>query len=137
VVRQRLEAKAREVYEAIGEDLPLRGPDGGPHPGDTVPVRLLAEALCRLEDVTAHLRDRGLLDSEGSVRPAVDLERRLRAEVLDLCRELGLTPRSRAALGLDLARGLDLATAMSERDPERRAEMMRQAGVEPEEAEDR
>jgi hypothetical protein len=38
----------------------------------------------------------------------------------------------RARLGLDLARGIDLASAMSEPDDERRAELLRQAGVEDE-----
>jgi len=39
----------------------------------------------------------------------VELERQLRLEALDYARELGLTPRSRAALGLDLVRSFDLA----------------------------
>jgi len=60
--------------------------------------------------VSAHLRDFGLFDqATGEPRPALDLERRLRAETLDLAESLGLTPRSRAKLGLDLQRGFDLA----------------------------
>jgi hypothetical protein len=42
---------------------------------------------------------------------------------------LGMTPRSRAALGLDIARGIDLAQAMSEPDPEKRRELLRRAGL--------
>jgi hypothetical protein len=53
----------------------------------------------------------------------------LRAEALDLAESLGMTPRSRARLGLDLSRTVDLATAMSEPDDERRAELLREAGL--------
>ena len=49
---------------------------------------------------------------------------------------LGMNPRSRAALGLDLARATDLATAMSEPDPDRRAALMSEAGVPLEEGAD-
>lgn len=114
VVRERLEAKSREVYEALAADAPLRGPDGELPAADAVAVRLLAEALCRLDDVSAHLRDRGLTDEDGAVRPAVELESRLRREAADHADALGMTPRSRARLGLDVARGFDLATAWSE-----------------------
>jgi hypothetical protein len=41
-----------------------------------------------------------------------------------------MNPASRLKMGLDLARGIDLASAMSEPDPERRAELLRQAGIE-------
>jgi hypothetical protein len=110
VVRERLEAKVLEVADALGSDLPLRDADGGVPRADAVAVRLLAENLCRLDDVSAHLRDFGLFDqATGEPRPALDLERRLRAETLDLAESLGLTPRSRAKLGLDLQRGFDLA----------------------------
>jgi len=110
VARERLEAKALEVYDALGSDLPLRDAAGGVPRADAVAVRLLSESLCRLDDVSAHLRDFGLFDqATGEPRPALDLERRLRAETLDLAESLGLTPRSRAKLGLDLQRGFDLA----------------------------
>jgi phage FluMu gp28-like protein len=48
------------------------------------------------------------------------------AELLD---RLGMSPRSRAALGVDLARTVDLATAMSEKDPDMRRELLREAGL--------
>jgi hypothetical protein len=40
-----------------------------------------------------------------------------------------MTPRSRAKLGVDLAGVVDVATAISEPDPNRRAELMREAGL--------
>ena len=115
VVRERLDVKVLEVADALGSDLPLRDAAGGVPRADAVAVRLLAENLCRLDDVSAHLRDFGLFDqATGEPRPALDLERRLRAETLDLAESLGLTPRSRARLGLDVQRGVDLAQAMAE-----------------------
>jgi hypothetical protein len=51
-------------------------------------------------------------------------------------KELGMTPASRAKLGLNLAKTVDLATALSHPDPERRAELMREAGLEPGRGED-
>jgi len=58
------------------------------------------------------LARRGWQDDRGSPRPVLDLELRLRSQALNLAVELGMTPRARAALGLDLARAcqsLDLA----------------------------
>ena len=40
-----------------------------------------------------------------------------------------MSPRARAALGVDLARTVDLSTAMSEPDPDRRARLEAEAGV--------
>lgn len=53
VVVERLEAKQREVFEALAADAPLRDPDGSLPAADGVTVRLLADVLCRLEDVAA------------------------------------------------------------------------------------
>src|SRR5687767_382076 len=84
VVRERLEAKTLEVYEALAADAPLRDPGGDLPRADHAIVALLAECLCRLEDVGASVRDYGLLDQKtGAVRPAVELERRLRQEAAD------------------------------------------------------
>lgn len=121
IAAERLEAKAAEVFRALSEDAPMRGPDGGLPPADAVSVRLLAECLCRLDDLAAYLRDRGLLDSEGNVRPAVELESRLRREAADHADALAMNPRSRTRLGLDVARGeLTLAELMAQ-DEEREA----------------
>lgn len=45
----------------------------------------------------------------------VELETRLRREALDLAESLGMTPRSRAKLGVDVQRGFDLAQHWAER----------------------
>jgi hypothetical protein len=118
VVAERLETKQREVFDALAADAPLRDHDGELPRHDTVAVTMLAKALCRLEDVETHLTQRGLLDDDGNQRPAVDLERRLRAEIGDWVDALGMTPRSRAKLGLDVARatGFDLAQHWAQDD---------------------
>lgn len=103
VARARLEAKALQVYDALAADAPLRSLDGGLPAHDAAMVRLLADALCRLEDVSANLRDYGLFDQDtDELRSAVDLERRLRQEAADYLDALGMTPRSRARIGLEL-----------------------------------
>jgi len=100
IVHERLEAKALEVFDALAADV--------------AQVRLLSEALCRLDAVSADVTSFGLLEQRGKrrgqVRPAAELEGRLRREVADHLDALGMTPKSRARLGLDLQRSFDLAT---------------------------
>lgn len=122
VSEQDKDAKVRAVYDALAADAPLRGPDGGLPRSDAMVVGLLARCLVRLERVEADMADHGWKDRHtGQARPVVDLEGRLRREALDYARELGMTPRSRLALGLDLARGRDLASEMAaDADTERR-----------------
>src|SRR3954470_9639039 len=122
----RVDAKVGEVFEALAEDAPLRERDGGLPAADTVAVRMLAEVLCRLESVTVHLRDFGVLDQQTrEVRPAVHVEAKLRREVADWLDALGMTPRARARLGVDVARAqggaFDLAARWAEDDVERKA----------------
>jgi hypothetical protein len=49
----RLDSKVREVFDAVAEDAPLRDTASGLPRADTVQVRLLADVLCRLDDVRA------------------------------------------------------------------------------------
>lgn len=108
------DAKARAVYDALAADAPLRAPDGGLPRSDSMVVGLLARCLVRLERVEDDMDAHGWRDREsGEARPVVELEGKLRREALDYARELGMTPRSRLALGLDLQRGFDLAQAMA------------------------
>lgn len=134
VAVERLDDRTLRVFDALALDAPLRGPDGELPAHDAGMVRLLAECLCRLDDVRDHLRDTGWRDAKtGEPRLAVlDLERRLRGEAAGYMDRLGMSPRARAALGLDLARtaqAVDAATALSERDPVLRRELMKRAGL--------
>jgi Phage terminase, small subunit len=129
----RVSERERAIIAALSSDAPLRdGADELPAHDGAI-VTLLAQCLCRLEDVSANLRDFGLFvqrgKRKGHVRPAVELEAKLRREAAGYLDSLGMTPKARAALGVDLARTVDLATAMSEPDPERRGELMRRAGL--------
>ena len=110
VARKRLEQREREIFEALSADLPLREADGSAPGTDAVVVAMFAQALCRLEDVKDYLGRRGIETSRGHMRNAVEIEGRLRREALDFAESLGLTPRSRARLGIDLARTADLAS---------------------------
>jgi hypothetical protein len=112
VAQAALDAKAREVFEAISADAPLRETDGTLPSHDAVVVRLLADCLCRLDSVGAWLAGRW---ATTEARPALELELRLRTQALDLAESMGMTPRSRARLGLDVKRAasFDLAQAMT------------------------
>lgn len=129
VLPARLSAKAQAIAAELAVEAPVRGPDGGLPVYDREAVRQLARCLVRLDDVGAYLDQHGVLDRRGKERSAARAERRLRGEAARWLAALGMTPTARARLGLDLARAADLATAMSEPDPVRRAAMLRQAGV--------
>lgn len=74
------------------------------------------------------LAKHGLIDKRGRVRPAADYLEKATRTLDRLLDNLGMNPRSRAKLGLDLQRNVDLATAMSEPDPERRRQLLAEAG---------
>jgi hypothetical protein len=114
VARDRLDAKVRDVFDALAADAPLRDSAGELPAADAAAVHLAAEAMCRLDDVAAHLRDRGILDTKGELRAAVDVERRLRLEAADHLASLGMSPAARARLGVDVAAAARLAVEAQE-----------------------
>lgn len=130
VSEERIEGRMREVFDALAADAPLRDRDGELPAVDHAAVHLLAQALCRLEDVTDHLDRAGYLDQRtGEPRHAVlDLEARLRREAVALLDRLGMTPTARQRLNLDLVRTFDVAQALSEPDPEVRRRMIEGGG---------
>ena len=103
-----LEAKARAIFDAIAADAPVRAADGGLPAHDTIAVRLLAETLIRRERVMSEELAHGIEIAtgprKGERRGIVTYGLRLDGQVVDLLDRLGMTPKSRAALGLDLAR---------------------------------
>lgn len=104
IAERELEAKVRELYDAIGEDLPVRESDGGVPAADAIPLRLLAEVLIRRERVRETEVRLGVETEKGDLRGVVKFGLALDDKALRLCEQLGLTPTSRARLGLDLAR---------------------------------
>jgi hypothetical protein len=118
VARERMERKVADVYDALAADAPLRDPEGElPHP-DAAMVRLLAECLCRIESIGAYLRDHGIVDPKTNKprESVIYLEARLQNNASDYLDALGMSPRSRARLGLDLQRtaAFDLAAHWAE-----------------------
>lgn len=101
VAVEALDAKTRVIYDTLAADAPLRDGDGELPRHDSVQVRLLADVLCRLDSVGAWLAGRWATQDAG---PVLELESRLRKEASGYLIELGMTPRSRAALGIDVVR---------------------------------
>ncbi len=138
IVRARLDEKMREVFDALAGDAPLREADGSLPAADALVVELLAECICRRENLREYLADYGWRDDE-SKEPktaVLDLERRLRREAAGYADALGMTPRSRVRLGLDVVRvrsHVDASRALSEArkeaDPIRREQLLREAGL--------
>jgi hypothetical protein len=109
-----LDAKATTIFDALAGDAPVRADDGGLPAADALPVRLLAELLCRLDSIGEYLGRRGWEGEDGQPRPVLDVEARLRGQAVELMRELGLTPASRVKLGVDLVRGLSAAERLDD-----------------------
>ncbi len=131
VLPTRLDAKAAALAAQLATQAPVRDGAGGLPVHDEEVIRLLARCLCRLDDVGAWLDREGTLDKRGKPRSAALWERRLQSNALKLMKELGMTPASRAKLGVNLARAVDLAQALSEPDEQRRAVLMAEAGLTP------
>ncbi len=93
--------------------LPVKD-DGQPPLADRHIVGLLAVTYARLMSVEAYIeRHGGPLTPRGKVREAAVYEQKLTERARVLSTELGLTPKSRAALGVDVAHLRDLAIEMS------------------------
>ncbi len=117
VPADRLSAKAQEVYAQLAGDAPVRDALGDLPRHDQEVVTLAARALCRLEDVTAWLDEHGTFNSKGRTREVVlEREAKLRREAHNYLEALGMDPRSRAKLGVDLAHSQSLSQRMAEAD---------------------
>jgi hypothetical protein len=70
---------------------------------DETTLGLLAMQLARLEAMDMWLETNGVFDSRSRVRPVVRLMLQTENSAAKLADSLGLNPRSRASLGLDIA----------------------------------
>src|ERR1700722_4020261 len=129
ILPARVSEKARAVAAEIAVAAPVRASDGGLPVHDQEIVKMLATVLCRLDSLGEWLDKNGTLDRRGKPRSAANWERRLQSQALRFMKELGLTPSSRAKLGLNLAKTADLATAMSHPDPIERQRLLAEAGL--------
>ena len=98
-------------------------------PADDAARLTVARLMAQTRQIAEYLDEHGALDAKGNPRPALGKLESLSNSLMKGLAQLGLTTKARADLGLSIARTVDLATAMSERDPERRRELLRQAGI--------
>jgi len=106
-----------------------RGRDGEIPERFAAAVQVVALQAVQVELCRHFIAAHGTSDERGRWRPENDaLDRKLESYMRGLDR-LGATPMSYAKLGYDVVRTADLATAMSDPDPARRAALMREAGV--------
>jgi hypothetical protein len=108
IAEQELEAKAGKLFAALSADAPVRADDGGLPAHDVVLVRMLAETLIRRERVRVEELRHGLEVADGprkgALRGVVEYGLSLDRQAMELLDRLGMSPTSRAKLGLDLVR---------------------------------
>lgn len=80
---------------------------------DEPALTLLAWQLARIESANEYLAEHGLLDAKGKPRPVLKILSTSENSAARLMDALGLTPTSRAKLGVDLAKGADLAAELA------------------------
>jgi hypothetical protein len=116
IAERELDGKVRELFDAIGADLPVRDFDGGVPAQDAIPLRMLAETLLRRERVRETELRHGIEAPDGKLRGVVEFGLRLDGQALRLCEQLGLTPAARAKLGLDLVRAQSASDRLLDAD---------------------
>lgn len=126
---ENLPPEAEELRQLLRENSPVRGSDGDAHPADEAYIFNAARFWAKVNRANDWLEEHGWFGEDGQLRPVVAELRKHEDQLAKYLDQLGMTPTSRARLGLDLARTADLATAMSEPDAEKRRELLRQAGV--------
>jgi hypothetical protein len=142
VAPEREDAKRREVFDALAADAPVRDADGSLPAADSPAVSLLAQTLVRLDDLRAYIDEHGLVQhrrytsdnpqtkrqrnrakrKRRNIDPLrlLEMEDKLVGRAERLLDSLGMTPRSRAKLGLDQARQFDLAREWEQQDRDKR-----------------
>lgn len=125
-----VDGEVRELRDALAEAAPVRDAAGQVPAADYAALEVAARALKRYRHLCGWLDLHGRIDEDtGDVKPAARLELDAERRLTSALDALGMTPQSRARLGVNLARTVDLATAMSEPDPALRRSLLRQAGV--------
>lgn len=97
--------RAREVADELRALLPASSPSDDPT------VALVAMVLARIESANAWLDEHGLMDTKGTPRPILRVLSTWENTAARLLDRLGLTPTSRASLGLNIARAHEAGIA--------------------------
>jgi hypothetical protein len=114
-------AARQEMKEALADAAPLRDRDGNLPAADRIAVEVVAAALARYRFMQEHLERITPFTNGNRLRYQLVRElRRTEKQLMGELHELGMTPRGRAALGLDVARaGAEAQKAATpNRDPE-------------------
>ncbi len=119
-----LAPQAEAIREVLAAQAPVRAHDGSLPVYDEAIVMQAARVMARVQSASEYVEEHGLFDLEGDLRPVVSELGRIERQLTELLDRLGMTPTSRAKLGLDLARTVDLATAMSEPDANKRRALL-------------
>ena len=100
-----VESEVTELMEALGETVPVRDPDGSIPAADMAAVEYAARALKRYRHLSAWCDAHGRIEEKtGAVKSAADYELQAERSLANALEALGMTPTSRAKLGLDLQR---------------------------------
>lgn len=93
-----LEPRAVALRSDLAELVP------GGTAADEAAVTLLGWQLARIEQANTYLAEKGIMDAKGRPRPILKMLSTWENSASRLCDQLGLTPTSRARLGVDLTR---------------------------------
>jgi hypothetical protein len=113
-----VDGEVRELLNAFADAAPVRDGDGSLPAADVVAVERAARALKRYRHLSGWLDLHGRLTDAGEVKPAAELELKAERELAAALDSLGMTPTSRARLGVDLARA---ASSVEEAEATREA----------------
>ncbi len=123
-----LDDTRQALFDWLAATAPVR--EAGQLPQADMPaVEDCARAWARVRQIDDWVSKHGPLDKRGRPRPALQALERASKNLTEKLAQLGMTPRARVSLGVDLVRTVDLATAMSEKDPERRRALLAELGL--------
>lgn len=102
--------EVRELLDLLADAAPVRDGDGELPAADAIAVERAARALARYRRLSGWCDAHGRLDERsGEVKPAAEYELRAERALAEALDALGMSPTSRAKLGVDLARAASSA----------------------------
>lgn len=124
-----MKAKQKELEVALSAAAPVRSHNGKLPVYDEHIVSLLAAVMVQFDNMTEFAHENGFLDKNGDPLTFVDVYGKVADRIARILDKLGMTPSSRAKLGLALVKSATLAEALSEPDKDKRMEMLADLGV--------